>query len=130
MALKLLHSGSFTDYEGNTISVQLYRHRDLNASPTSLNFTAIGGIGKLAIWSYDGDAILNDIQYDWLSYRILGKSQLPGSECYRYYYDIICRPNTGTERTGSLTIGLDSVIDDDYTYLPTITIPVTQRGKS
>lgn len=130
MALILLHSGSFTDYEGNTINVQLYRHRDLNASPTSLNFTAIGGILKLAIWSYDGDAILNDIQYDWLSYRFLGKSQLPGSECYRYYYDIICRPNTGAERTGSLTIGLDSVIDDDYTYRPTITIPVTQRGKS
>ena len=126
----LLHSGSFTDYEGNTINVQLYRHRDLNASPTSFNVTAIGGILKLAIWSYDGDAILNDIQYDWLSYRFLGKSQLPGSECYRYYYDIICRPNTGAERTGSLTIGLDSVIDDDYTYRPTITIPVTQRGKS
>lgn len=130
MALILLHSGSFTDYEGNTINVQLYRHRDLNASPTSFNVTAIGGILKLAIWSYDGDAILNDIQYDWLSYRFLGKSQLPGSECYRYYYDIICRPNTGAERTGSLTIGLDSVIDDDYTYRPTITIPVTQRGKS
>ena len=130
MALILLHSGSFTDYEGNTINVQLYRHRDLNASPTSFNVTPIGGILKLAIWSYDGDAILNDIQYDWLSYRFLGKSQLPGSECYRYYYDIICRPNTGAERTGSLTIGLDSVIDDDYTYRPTITIPVTQRGKS
>ena len=130
MALILLHSGSFTDYEGNTINVQLYRHRDLNASPTSFNVTPIGGILKLAIWSYDGDAILNDIQYDWLSYRFLGKSQLPGSECYRYYYDIICRPNTGEERTGSLTIGLDSVIDDDYTYRPTITIPVTQRGKS
>lgn len=130
MALILLHSGSFTDYEGNTINVQLYRHRDLNASPTSFNVTPIGGILKLAIWSYDGDAILNDIQYDWLSYRFLGKSQLPGSECYRYYYDIICRPNTGAERTGSLTIGLDRVIDDDYTYRPTITIPVTQRGKS
>lgn len=130
MALILLHSGSFTDYEGNTINVQLYRHRDLNASPTSFNVTPTGGILKLAIWSYDGDAILNDIQYDWLSYRFLGKSQLPGSKCYRYYYDIICRPNTGAERTGSLTIGLDSVIDDDYTYRPTITIPVTQRGKS
>ena len=130
MALILLHSGSFTDYEGNTINVQLYKHRDLNASPTSLNFTAIGGILKLAIWSYDGDATLNDIQYDWLNYKFLGKSQLPGSECYRYYYDISCKPNTGTERTGSLSIGLDSVIDDDYTYRPTITIPVTQRGKS
>lgn len=130
MALILLHSGSFTDYEGNTINVQLYKHRDLNASPTSLNFTAIGGILKLAIWSYDGDAILNDIQYDWLNYRLLGKSQLPGSECYKYYYDIICRPNIETKRTGSLTIGLDSVIDDDYTHIPTITIPVSQRGKS
>ena len=130
MALILLHSGSFTDYEGNTINVQLYKHRDLNASPTSLNFTAIGGILKLAIWSYDGDATLNDIQYDWLNYKFLGKSQLPGSECYRYYYNISCKPNTGTERTGSLSIGLDSVIDDDYTYRPTITIPVTQRGKS
>ena len=130
MALILLHSGSFTDYEGNTINVQLYRHRDLNASPTSLNFTAIGGILKLSIWSYDGDAILNDIQDDWLNYRVLGKSQLPGSECYRYYYDISAKPNTGAERTGSLTISLDSVIDDDYLYRPTLTIPVTQRGKS
>ena len=130
MALILLHSGSFTDYEGNTINVQLYRHRDLNASPTSFNGTAIGGILKLAIWSYDGDAILNDIQYDWLSYRFLGKSQLPGSECYRYYYDIICDSNSGAKRTGSLKVGLETVIDGDYTFRPTITIPVTQRGKS
>ena len=126
MALKLLHSGSFTDYEGNTISVQLYRHRDLNASPTSMSFSADGGTLRLSIWSYDGEAILYDIQDNWLNYKSAGSEQLPGSQCHKYYYDIICDPNSGAKRTGSLKVGLETIIDGDYTFRPTITIPVTQ----
>lgn len=130
MALILLHSGSFTDYEGNTINVQLYRHRDLNAYPTSLSFGANGGTLRFVIWSYDGEAILWDIQDEWLNYRGAGSELLPGSQCHKYYYDIICDPNPGTKRTGSLSVGLETVIDDDYELRPNISIPVTQSGQS
>ena len=130
MALKLVHSGSFRDYEGNTISVQLYRHRDLNASPTSMSFSANGGTLRLAIWPYDGEAILYDTQDNWLDYRSAGSEQLPGSQCHKYYYDIICDPNSGAKRTGSLKVGLETIIDGDYTFRPTITIPVTQSRQS
>lgn len=129
MALKLLHSGSFVDYEGNIINVQLFKHRDLNANPTSLRFNADGETLSFTIWSYDGEAILYDIPDNWLNYRNERAEQLPGSEFHKYFYKIICDPNTGAERTSSLSVGLETVIDDDP-FRPKLTIPVTQSGNS
>lgn len=120
-----LHSGQFTDYDGNTIEVEIFRKIDFNATPTSFNFGVVGASSTLSIWSRDGDAELYDSQADWLSWRQIKAEKLPGSDYYKYTYRItVTANNTGSQRSTNLGAGLETGQVVGWM----MNIPVTQNG--
>lgn len=104
-----LHSGQFTDYDGNIIEVEIFKKIDLNIQPASLSFGVGTGSSTVKIWSRDGDAILYDFPYEWITYRQLRSERLPGSDYYMYTYQItVSANNTGAVRSADLNVGLET----------------------
>ena len=125
MVERKLHSGQFTDYDGNTIEVEIFRKIDFNATPTSFNFGVVGASSTLSIWSRDGDAELYDSQVDWLSWSQIKSERLPGSDYYKYTYRItVTANNTGSQRSTNLGVGLETGQVVGWM----MNIPVTQNG--
>lgn len=121
----LLHSGQFTDYDGNTIKVEIFKKVDFNVMPASLSFGVVGASSTLSIWSRDGDAELYDPQVDWLSWSQIKAEKLPGSDYYKYTYRItVTANNTGSSRSTNLGAGLET----GTVVGRMMNIPVTQNG--
>ena len=118
----ILHSGSFLDYDDNTIEVKFFRHTDLNASPSSLSFTYGGGTLRLTIWSRCGNAHLVNPSVDWLTYTPAEEPEpIVGTNYYKYFYDIVCSSNSGDARDTNLVVDLHAEIPG-----VSINIPVHQ----
>lgn len=106
----LLHSGSFVDYDGNEITISFYKKTDINAIPTVMSFSDLGGSKTLTIWSTDGDAYIGDPLVDWWNYTQIGAEPLPGSDFYKYTYRIQVQPNhTPNPRVDSIHIHLEGI---------------------
>ena len=113
----ILHTGNFTTYDGDEITVTFFRHIDLNASPTSLSFSDAGGTRKLTIWSTMGDAHLADPTVDWLNYRLVSTEPVVGTDFYKYTYDITCSSNSGADRETNLVVDLRDDIPGEKIYV-------------
>lgn len=110
----LLHSGSFLDKDGNKITVSFYSRVDLNVYP-DVNSSGYTNIPKtrtnivLVIWSRDGSARMWDPPCDWITYRQVASEQLPGSDYYKYTYQLTIEANnTGSARQCNIGIGLET----------------------
>lgn len=91
----LLHEGSFTDYDGGDVCVQFYKLYNLNVVPERLNFDAEGGTKTVKVWSTKGSAELTFRNCpDWITQiRQINAEQLPGSNEYKYTYEVTCSSN-------------------------------------
>ena len=106
---KILHSGQFTDYDGNTIKVSFYKEYHLWVSTTSITAPYTGGEYDIEIWSDVGDAWISDSGYDWISDPIFKGSyrNADGHTVYKYTIQIAGRPFVGVSTTGSLNVGVE-----------------------
>lgn len=110
----LLHSGEFSDYDGNKVRVSFYRVYGVRVWPDYLIFDAAGGILRVSVWSTKGNAYLYDNNPSWLSASLVSSEQLPGSQYYKYTYDISCSANTGTMRNCMWTVGVEDGPEAGY----------------
>lgn len=113
----ILHSGEFTDYNGEDIKVTFFRHIDLNAKPMWMAFSDAGGTRELTIWSNMGDAHLADPTVDWLNYSLTSTEPVVGTPYYKYTYQIQCYSNSGAERETYLTVDLRDNIPGEKIYV-------------
>ena len=63
----ILHSGSFLDYDGNTITVTFYTQTHLWVSNTSIWCPYTGGDYEVEVWSDSGSAEIAPSQYSWIT---------------------------------------------------------------
>lgn len=106
---KILHSGQFLDYDGNTIKITFYQEKHLWVSTTSITAPYTGGEYEVEVWSDVGDAVLYDSAYDWISDPISQGSYMnaDGHRVYKYKIQISGRPFVGVSTTGSLNVGVE-----------------------
>lgn len=65
--IKILHSGEFLDYEGNTIRVTFYEEKHLWMNMSDIHAPAQGGVYLIHLWSDVGGAFLYSSDYEWVS---------------------------------------------------------------
>ena len=106
---KILHSGEFLDYDGNTIRVSFYKEYHLWVSRTSITAPYTGGEYDIEIWSDVGDAWISDSEYGWISDPIFKGSyrNADGHTVYKYTIQIAGRDFVGVSTTGSLNVGVE-----------------------
>lgn len=117
---KILHSGKFLDYDGNTITVSFYTQTHLWVSRSSITALHTGGTYAVEVWSDAGDAEIFNSPYDWI--EPIQTGSYINSDGYRVYqYNIIVSgtPVAGNIKTGTLNVGVDGGVGD---YNKTITI--------
>lgn len=126
MADSLLHSGKFIDVDDNEITVSFYKRPNIYAEPSSLHFDEERGTLTLAIWSYNNSVYLTDYGLEeWLSFTQVSSERLPGSQYYKYTYEVTCSSNPGYDRETTLRVGIDDG-PDIGTDLPVV---VKQDGE-
>ena len=117
---KILHSGEFLDYDGNTIRVSFYKEYHLWVSRTSITAPYTGGEYDIEIWSdVDGTPHLRDGEgddyTDWLSIRrVESYTTKDGYKAGKYRLTVIGRDPEiliGETKTGTLTFMIE---DADY----------------
>ena len=124
----LLHSGEFTDYNGNKVTVEFYKVYNLYVVPRTIKFGSDGGTQLVTVWSNKGNAYLGDPMVLWLNYRQVSAERLPGSEQFKYTFEITCEPNTtGARRTYVWKAHIDS---GEGTGYATNTLQVIQETDS
>lgn len=113
---KILHSGEFLDYDGNTIRVTFYKEKHLWVSRSSITAPYTGGEYEIEVWSDIGDAVIYDSQYDWISDPIFGGSykNSEGHTVYKYKIQISGRPFVGVATTGTLNVGVEEIWTEDH----------------
>lgn len=105
---KILHSGQFLDYDGNTIKVTFYKEKHLWVSRTSIASGIDGGEYMIEVWSDLGDAEIYDSEYDWIEPISAGNyKNKDGHTVYRYNIQIASRPLFSAPRTGELGVGVE-----------------------
>lgn len=106
---KILHSGEFLDYDGNTIKITFYQEKHLWVSTTSITAPYTGGEYEVEVWSDVGDAEIYDSAYDWISDPISGGSykNSEGHTVYKYKIIVVGRPLMGHTETGYLNVGVE-----------------------
>ena len=132
---KILHSGEFLDYDGNTIRVSFYKEYHLWVSTTSITAPYTGGEYDLEVWSDAGYVKIRDFDADWFSVSRLGNyKNSEGHTVYKYRIIITGRPPeelAGTKLTAELTFFLESQYDGvdlkDYDGYLSRTISVIRR---
>ena len=109
---KILHSGQFLDYDGNTIKITFYQEKHLWVSTTSITAPYTGGEYEVEVWSDVGDAWIADSGYDWISDPIFINryTNSEGHAVYKYKIVITGRDFVGVSTTGSLNVYVD--VDD------------------
>lgn len=112
---KILHSGEFLDYDGNTIRVTFYKEKHLWVSRSSITAPYTGGEYEVEVWSDVGDAVIYDSQYDWISDPIFQGSYKnnEGHTVYKYKIQIAGRDFVGVSTTGSLNVGVEEIWTED-----------------
>lgn len=131
---KILHSGEFLDYDGNTIRVSFYDEKHLWVSKTSITTSRDGGDYIVEVWSDAGDAEIYDSQYNWISDPIFIESyrNSEGHRVYKYGIKISAKPGIQPQRNGSLNVGVEITGDinineyDENDLHKTITITQLQ----
>lgn len=113
---KILHSGQFTDYDGNTIKITFYQEKHLWVSRTSITAPYTGGEYDVEVWSDAGDAVIYDSTYDWISDPIFQGSykNSDGHTVYKYKIQIAERDFVGVSTTGSLNVGVEETWTEDH----------------
>lgn len=113
---KILHSGQFLDYDGNTIRVTFYKEKHLWVSTTSIVAPYTGGEYMVEVWSDIGDAVIYDSRYDWISDPIFQGSykNSEGHTVYKYKIQIAGRDFVGVSTTGSLNVGVEEIWTEDH----------------
>lgn len=105
---KILHSGQFLDYDGNTITITFYQEKHLWVSTTSIVDGGGGGEYEVEVWSDVGDAWITDSQYDWVSDPIFQGSYKNSDGHTVYKYKFIINGNGGvlidSYRTGTFNV--------------------------
>lgn len=132
---KILHSGKFLDYDGNTITVTFYDEKHLWVSMTSITAPAVGGAYEFEVWTnVDGYPCLRDGEgddyTDWVTIQNVGAyTTTDGCAATKYILTFIGRdPDVliTQPKTGTLTFIIeDADYPDDYEGEPlekTITI--------
>ena len=106
---KILHSGQFLDYDGNTIKITFYQEKHLWVSTTSITAPYTGGEYEVEVWSDVGDAWIADSAYDWISDPISGGRYRNSEGHYVAKYKIVItgRDYVGGSTTGSLNVYVD-----------------------
>ena len=118
---KILHSGQFLDYDGNTIKITFYQEKHLWVSTTSITAPYTGGEYDIDIWTdvekgepylRDGDG---DDYTDWLRIRrVETYTTQDGYNAIKYRLTVIGRDPEiliGETKTGTLTFMIE---DADY----------------
>ena len=118
---KILHSGQFLDYDGNTIKITFYQEKHLWVSTTSITAPYTGGEYEFEVWSDCGDAMLRDDEYEkyteWATIeRIKTYTNNEGHTVNKY--KVIIKSNgegvlIGSSRSGKLTIVVEDTYDTD-----------------
>lgn len=109
---KILHSGQFLDYDGNTIKVTFYKEKHLWVSRTSITTPYTGGEYEVEVWSDAGDAVIYDSAYDWISHPTFIESfTRNGCTVYKYKITVAGRPLMGYTQTGDLNVGVETTTD-------------------
>jgi hypothetical protein len=109
---KILHSGQFLDYDGNTIKITFYQEKHLWVSRTNITAPYTGGEYDIEIWTdVDGTPLLRDGEgndyKDWLRIgRVETYTTQDGYNATKYRLTVIGRdPDVliGETKTGTLT---------------------------
>lgn len=132
---KILHSGEFLDYDGNTIRVSFYKEYHLWVSTSVISAPYTGGEYDLEVWSDAGYVGIRDFDDDWFSVRSLGDYKNDeGHTVDKYRIIITGRPPevlVGTKLTAELTFFLEVQYDGvdlkDYDGYLSRTISVIRR---
>lgn len=123
----LLHSGEFTDYENNKIRVSFYRVYGVRVWPDWLRFPSSGGTLRVSIWSTKGNARLSDNYPSWVNPTQVSAELLPGSQYYKYTYDVTCSSNSGNRRAFRWTVNVEDGPEAGY---GTTSFEVSQEAAS
>lgn len=101
---KILHSGDFLDYDGNTIKITFYNEKHLWVSITRLSVPISGGSYIIEVWSDAGDAYISNSEYDWIINPTFLNSytNIDGQTVKRYRIDVSGRHTMTAPRTGFL----------------------------
>lgn len=115
---KILHSGQFLDYDGNTITITFYQEKHLWVSTTIINAPYTGGEYEVEVWSDVGFADIRDFDSDWVSLRSLGSYiNADGHTVFRYKIIVEGRgAQIGSERTMTLTAIISDRLGDTTGY--------------
>lgn len=132
---KILHSGQFIDYDGNTIKITFYQEKHLWVSTSVISAPYTGGEYDLEVWSDAGYVDIRDFDADWFSVRSLGNyKNSEGHTVDKYRIIITGRDPSvliGTELTAELTFFLEAQYDGvdlkDYDGYLSRTISVIRR---
>lgn len=120
VAEQLIHSGSFSGYnDDTTISVYFYKRIDISSSTTSISVDNSRHNYIIDIWSKDGEAYVKSSP-NWVTYGLYDTVEMTGYT--KYVYKLTIDYNSGSERTGTIVIG---VVGNDWAELE---IPITQEG--
>ena len=135
---KILHSGQFLDYDGNTIKVTFYKEKHLWISKRSIVSPASGGEFEVEVWSDAGEAKIYERNYDWVELETNGSYiNKEGYSVYKYIFRVASNNGVliGSSRTGTFNVGVetnwDSEVDGNKSDWDTTifdeTITITRR---
>lgn len=102
---KILHSGQFLDYDGNTIKVTFYKEKHLWISKNLIVSPQSGGEFEVEVWSDAGDAIIYENDYDWV--ELISNGAYKNSEG-QWVYKYIFKVAAGSARTGTFSVSVES----------------------
>ena len=107
---KILHSGQFLDYDGNTIKVTFYKEKHLWISRRSITSPRSGGDFEVEVWSDAGEAIIYERNYNWVELIPNGSYiNNEGHSVYKYIF----RVASGSARTGTFNVAVESNWDSE-----------------
>ena len=133
---KILHSGEFLDYDGNTIRVSFYKEYHLWVSTSVISAPYTGGEYDLEVWSDAGYVKIRDFDADWFSVSRLGNyKNSEGHTVNKYLIKIEGRdPDVliGQTVTATLNVSVDVSNPEEYndydnTRPSNKTITITRR---
>lgn len=126
VAERILHSGSFSDYDNNTIDIKFYQRVHINTNPTSFIFESEEFRSVyLDVWSEDGEAEVVSYPSWMYCYQVGFPSEIPGSNYHKRTYGVSAQTNTSDQiREGVIKVKLQG---SDWAE---VEIPVKQYAHS
>ena len=119
----LLHSGEFSDNNGDVIRVSFYKRMYLEIMPESFSFSASFNRTSLQIFLRGAEGTLSPSTEEWFICEPYDPIVVNGSSYYSF--NIVCLPNdTGSERSITLRFTINTGPDTGK-Y---VDIPITQSA--